>query len=344
MSTSIETHKAKWDLLNCDKIDLQLYDSIIKPSTAYTPPQYEFDPIPTSTASLTASDSFTKCTVGIFGPRPYVSTSGFTEQGVVACDLKYASYANHHINKFPSAVGSQRGGLHRTTPQEQEMTAILQDLLASSIQLKLLQKHEIVISIVVHQSSGCQWYDLSFITNAISVGLATSGIALYDMVAASTIYLLPNLNTDLKLNHLEGTEVSMITDTENQTTKTPSAAYTLSIYPPSDVLLNLITQERIPYHPISMTLSYLPSLNQITFSKLQGQLHNNTDAVLAVEQSQRKEASEDSRETKKKSPWELLTHSSLDLCKMVNIQHRETLREFVEARMNQAKADDEIVE
>lgn len=320
--SSTETYKPQWDLQNLSKLDPDLKQIALQPTTTYTSPTYTFDVTPNATASISAKDHLVQCTVGVFGPRPYISTAVFTEHGVVTCEIMYASYARHHINAVATPPAPNKGQPQRATPQELEMATILQDLLSSSIQLAQIPKHEVFISVAVQQSSGCQWYDLTFIANAVSAALATSGISLYDMVSAATVYLLPNVDCVMD---------QITKEKQQSTTTTTQPQYCLSVYPPTPLLLNIISQSAINYNPISMTVSYLPSLQQITFSKLQGQLQNNASIIASLHANLPSGAQVSSTT---QSPWSLLTHSSVELCKLINQQQKTTIKtQYVNAAM-----------
>lgn len=337
---SVETYKPRCNITNIDNISPQLL-ATLESVPQYCTPTYQFNVIPTASASLTAIDKLMNCTIAIFGPRPYVSTTGFTEQGIITCEVSYAPYSNVQLQTSTQPRSAHQSRSVIKTPQENELSTILQELLSSCVQLQQIQKHEVFISVCIHQASSCQWYDLAFITNAISLALSMSGISLYDMATATTVYLLPNINSILpQINNTNNIDTDQtnttITNHTNPSHKHSSKMqYTISMYPPCDILKNIITQYKIQYKPISMTISYLPSLKQITFSKLQGQLNNATISTLlnhtktTTSNKQTDNDDDDDSDNTSYTPWSLLTTATVDMCAMIHTEQKTVLRKFV---------------
>jgi ribonuclease PH len=372
MSLTVTTKKPQYDLVNLSSIPTSLRDTL-QPITTYSTPKYKYNVIPSATGSISAEDGHVKCIVGIFGPRAYVSSTGFSDHGIVTCDVSYAPYANYQFSNQSRSNGNKLS--HQKSGTEIEISNILQDIFGSVLQFNLLQKHEIFITVSIQQASSCHWYDLSFIVNAISLALTTSGIDTYDMVTCNTIYLLPHLDQILPKNtHDEKDQQSDQNDQNKNDQKNgdnnmnddddddyddydvifKGKKYCLSVYPPTSLLKTISGQgnnaNKSNNQIISMTMSYLPSLKQVTFSKLQGQLHNsilfNGNGKYAGKNGEKGDEKGDEKSDEKNSlsqtsGWNLLSAALLELNTLTHIAQKKSLKQFVQQFLLESQEEEE---
>jgi hypothetical protein len=91
-----------------------------------------------------------------------------------------------------------------------------------------------------------------------------------------------------------------------------------------------------------MTMSYLPSLKQVTFSKLQGQLHNsilfNGNGKYAGKNDEKNDEKNSFTQT---SGWNLLSAAVLELNTLTHIAQKKSLKQFVQQFLRESQEEEE---
>jgi hypothetical protein len=99
-----------------------------------------------------------------------------------------------------------------------------------------------------------------------------------------------------------------------------------------------------------MTMSYLPSLKQVTFSKLQGQLHNsilfNGNGKYAGKNGEKGDEKGDEKSDEKNSltqtsGWNLLSAALLELNTLTHIAQKKSLKQFVQQFLLESQEEEE---
>ncbi|RKP27693.1 ribosomal protein S5 domain 2-type protein [Syncephalis pseudoplumigaleata] len=116
----------------------------------------------------------TKVACAVYGPRQLKKQQGFSEQGRLYCEFKFATFAckkrRHPIRD----------------PQEKEFSQIIVQALAPSIRLDRLPKSVIDLYVTVIENDGTASCLAAAIT-AASVALADAGVEMLDLVAATSL-------------------------------------------------------------------------------------------------------------------------------------------------------------
>mmetsp|Transcript_38589 Transcript_38589/g.49234 ORF Transcript_38589/g.49234 Transcript_38589/m.49234 type:complete len:266 (-) Transcript_38589:138-935(-) len=130
----------------------------------------------------------TKVICSINGPHVISgSETTFSEEGQLRCDFRYAPFARRE----------RREPERRMAEDEVEMSQLLRQALAGSIQMHKLPKSVIDVYCVVLQDDGGE---LGAAITAGSLALANAGIELYDLVAACSVGCPPQGSKRLLLD------------------------------------------------------------------------------------------------------------------------------------------------
>jgi len=114
----------------------------------------------------------TKVICGVYGPKPNTKSQEFSEQGVLFCDFKFATFS----------CQNERKGF-ASDSEEKEYSLFVLQALSVAVRLDKFPKSTVDVDILVLQNDGAA---LSAGITCASVALADAGIEMYDLVPACT--------------------------------------------------------------------------------------------------------------------------------------------------------------
>eukprot|EP00127_Corallochytrium_limacisporum_P006633 Clim_evm12s232 gene=Clim_evmTU12s232 len=185
-----------------------------------------------SSGSCYAELGSTKVAVSVHGPKPERAGVEFSAQGKLAVQYRLAQFARR----------DERGDIF-ASDAEVDASVTVRQALEPSILLSKLPKSVVEVQIMVLEDDGSA---LGLAITAASAALASAGIEMIDLVAASTCSTLPKVGSD---------QVQLTVDP---------------------------TGEERKYELGHTLLAYMPSMNQVTALKQQGTL-NYDDTIQALE-------------------------------------------------------------
>ncbi|RKP09873.1 ribosomal protein S5 domain 2-type protein [Thamnocephalis sphaerospora] len=116
----------------------------------------------------------TKVACAVYGPRQIKKQQGFSEQGRLYCEFKFATFA------------CKKRRNHQRDSQEKEFSQVIVQALTPSIRLEKLPKSVVDIYVTVVENDGTASCLAAAIT-AASTALADAGVEMIDLVAAASL-------------------------------------------------------------------------------------------------------------------------------------------------------------
>lgn len=107
--------------------------------------------------------------VGVYGPRQSERREAYSEMGRVACDVKLATFATR-----------QRGRVHQS-PEEREMSAIMQTALEGAVALHTFPKAVLDVYCTILEAGGSE---TAVAITAAALAIADAGVEMTDVVTA----------------------------------------------------------------------------------------------------------------------------------------------------------------
>jgi len=114
----------------------------------------------------------TKVMVGVYGPRQTHRSQGYSDQGSLFCDVKFANFATRQRTESGQS------------PEEKELSAVLHRSLVGAVKLSAYPKSTINIFVTVLESGGS---DVGLVITAAALALADASVELLDAAASCCV-------------------------------------------------------------------------------------------------------------------------------------------------------------
>ncbi|XP_033640529.1 exosome complex component MTR3-like [Asterias rubens] len=171
----------------------------------------------------------TKVICAVYGPHEVQRREGFSMQGTLRCEFKYATFACHSRRQ------------HQKDNEEKQLGLVIQQALQPAICLHKFPKSQLDIFVTVLQNDGSA---LSAALTCASVAVADAGIEMYDVIVGCAL-------------RQAGVETSVLDPTTSEEFR--------SRLDPDETVNTAVNHG-------SVTVAYLPSLNQLSAVQQTGEL------------------------------------------------------------------------